>query len=72
MASAMKMSQQKKQDLEKLHSLLQQHEGNLQAIDQVAAILYQHGFPLGRVLASYRKYLDRSPTSATATASRMS
>ena len=62
----MKMSPQQKQELDRLHSLLLQNEKNLQAIDRSAAILYQKGFPLGRALSAYEKYLERLPASSNA------
>lgn len=59
----MKMSPQKKQELEQLHSLLQQHDRNIQAINQVAMILYEKGFPLEQVLKAYENYLAGLPAS---------
>jgi tetratricopeptide (TPR) repeat protein len=59
----MKMSTQKRQELEQIHSLLQQHDKNIQAINQVAMVLYEKGFPLKRVLEAYSNYLARWPAS---------
>lgn len=62
----MKMSRQKQQELDRLHSLLQQHGKNLQAIDEIAAVLYRNRLPLERALHAYENYLVRLPDSPVA------
>ncbi len=63
----MKMSSRKRQELDKIHSVLQQHQQNIEAINHVAMILHEKGFPLGQVLKAYENYLVRLPASPGAT-----
>ncbi|MEJ2383796.1 MAG: sulfotransferase [Xanthomonadales bacterium] len=62
----MKLSPQKKGELDRLLSFLDTHANDLGAIDQSAAFLYQKGLPMDAALAAYEHYLERQPASATA------
>jgi Tfp pilus assembly protein PilF len=62
----MKMNSQKRQELKKLHAFLDQNAANLPAIDQVAMLLLQKGFPLEQALKAYENFLVRQPSSPNA------
>src|SRR5210317_719186 len=62
----MKMNSQKRQELNQMHAFLHQNAANLPAIDQVAMLLLQKGFPLEQALKAYQNYLERRPTSPNA------
>ena len=60
----MKMSPETRKELDQVHAFLQKHQGNLQAINQVAMHLLQRGLPLDEALQAYERYLGKQPSSA--------
>lgn len=62
----MKMSPQRKSELDRLHLFLQENENKLQAIDQAAMHLHRRSLPLEKALLAYEKYLASMPASPIA------
>ncbi len=62
----MKMSPEKKAELDRLHSFLRENGKSLPAINRVAMLLQQKSYPLERALEAFQNYLVSQPASASA------